>query len=175
MTIILTILLAWLFADLLSGIFHWWEDRYGNPDWPIIGKLIIQPNIEHHKDPKKFTRGNYFKRNYTTIIPSLILALLSYSYNCYFLCLTFIFASQSNEIHCWEHCRPNFAVRFLQKYKILQSAKEHSIHHKRPYDQNYCVMSVVLNPVLSYLGFWYFIENCIALFGIVPNPERQNF
>jgi hypothetical protein len=25
---------AWICADVLAGMVHWWEDRYGNPDWP---------------------------------------------------------------------------------------------------------------------------------------------
>jgi len=45
MVYILWVIFAILLADLISGIFHWWEDRYGNPNWPIIGKYIVEPNI----------------------------------------------------------------------------------------------------------------------------------
>lgn len=42
-------------ADFVTGVFHWWEDRYGNPAWPVIGKLVVEPNILHHARNEKFT------------------------------------------------------------------------------------------------------------------------
>lgn len=170
----LYILLAILVADLLTGIFHWWEDRYGNPDWPILGKYIIQPNIKHHQDPMFFCKGNYWNRNSTTLIPSFLMAGLCYYLNFYFLTLVFFIASQSNEIHCWEHTKTNRFIKLLQKCYILQNKKTHALHHKRPYDTNYCVMTMVVNPILNRIYFWYFLEKAIYLVsGISPRKERE--
>lgn len=47
---------AYFVAELLTGIIHWLEDRYGNPDWPIIGPHVIAPNVYHHKSPFAFCR-----------------------------------------------------------------------------------------------------------------------
>lgn len=172
--IVLYLVLAILVADLLTGIFHWWEDRYGNPDWPIIGKYIIQPNIRHHKDPMSFCKGNYWTRNWTTIIPSLLLSFIFYLMGYYFFSLVFVFASQSNEIHCWEHTKTNRLIRLLQNYNILQNKKTHALHHKRPYDTNYCVMTMVVNPVLNQIYFWYWLETIMYyITGIKPRKERE--
>lgn len=172
--IIFYILAAIFIADLLTGIFHWWEDRYGDPDWFILGDLIVKPNILHHKDPSVFTRGNYWKRNWTTLTPSLLIAIIAFYYQLYFLSLIFIIASQSNEVHCWEHIKPNKAVLLFQKYKILQNKKTHALHHKRPYDTNYCVMTMMVNPLLNRINFWYYLERTVYLIsGIDPRKERQ--
>ena len=43
-----------LLADFVSGFMHWLEDKLGEPDTPIIGKWIVQPNILHHHNPTAF-------------------------------------------------------------------------------------------------------------------------
>lgn len=172
----LYILLAIILADFLTGLFHWWEDRYGNPAWPIIGHLVIIPNIEHHKYPRKFTQGNYWTRNYTALVPSLLLSSIFYYYNQYFISLVFLISSQSNELHCWEHMKTNKYIRWLQKYKIIQSVKGHAVHHNRPYDTNYCVITTVVNPILGIISFWFLLEQTIGSFtGIYPRAERQQY
>lgn len=168
---ILTLILAWMFAELMSGLFHWLEDRYGNPAWPVIGPLVVQPNLEHHIRPAKLCQGSYWDRNCTTIIPSAILA--SAFYWCPPVCLGFIILSQANEIHSWAHQRCNPLIRFIQRTGILQSPKHHSIHHKRPFDRYYCVFTNYMNPVLRVVCFWELVEFLIwAVSGISPRPER---
>lgn len=167
------ILFAAIVADFLTGIFHWWEDRYGNPDWPILGKFVIQPNINHHKNPSQFTKGNYIQRNWTTLLPALVLGISFLYYEYYFLSLVFLFASQSNEMHCWEHTKVNKFISWLQRSFILQDKKTHALHHKRPYDTNYCVMTMVVNPCLNRIKFWYYLERTVyCISGIDPRKER---
>lgn len=123
--------------------------------------------------PAAFTKGNYWQRNWTTIIPTLFLAAVCAGFGQYFCALGFAISSQSNEIHCWEHMRAPAPVRWLQRWHVLQRPITHAIHHKRPYDQNYCVMTEVLNPVLRTLGFWQMLEWSIGWFGVWPREERR--
>jgi hypothetical protein len=51
MSVIGQLLVGWLLADLLSGIFHWWEDQFGKESWPVIGPWLIAPNRLHHAEP----------------------------------------------------------------------------------------------------------------------------
>lgn len=173
MIITITIITAIAFADMMSGVFHWWEDRYGNPDWPLIGEWIVKPNQLHHTRPALLCERTYWNRNSTTIMPSAIGAMLFFW--CAPVCIGFILLSQSNEIHSWAHQKCNPFIRFLQRIGILQSPRHHSIHHKRPFDRYYCVMTNYLNPLLNLIKFWQSVEFVVWIFsGVLPRPERQN-
>src|SRR5690242_3232199 len=50
-----------LLADFLTGLFHWMEDAYGSADWPVLGKHVIQPNLDHHRNPRAMTRNSYLR------------------------------------------------------------------------------------------------------------------
>lgn len=168
------ILAAWLLADFLSGVFHWWEDRYGNPDWPILGKYIVQPNIRHHSEQMAFLEGDYWKRNWTTIVPAAILAALAYATGQHFVALALAFLSQSNEVHSWAHQKRGRFIRGLQLTGLLHSPEQHAEHHKRPFDVRYCVMTDWLNPALEAVSFWATAEDIVRLvIGVRPRLERE--
>ena len=60
----------------------------------------------------------------------------------------------------------NKIIILLQKIGLIQSKEMHDLHHASPYDINYCVMTNYLNPILTYINFWYKVENLLYLFGI---------
>lgn len=180
MSFVCTILFALLFAELASGLFHWWEDRYGNPDWPILGDYIIKPNIDHHKHPVAFTRHSWWTRNNTTLIPCLFGSALSFygwwvlDWPILWLAIGFLFLGHMNEVHSWTHVKCNPVIRFFQRYGILQSCLHHRIHHIRPYNRNYCALTNYTNPILEAIGLWTFLEWSVwLLFGAWPRPERE--
>jgi len=39
--LIVEVVLLYLLLDFLTGMVHWWMDRYGREDMPIVGKAII--------------------------------------------------------------------------------------------------------------------------------------
>lgn len=179
MDVAFTVLYALVFAEIASGIFHWLEDRYGNPDWPVLGVYVIQPNIEHHRYPLRFTRGSWWTRNWTTFVPATLAALLV-GVGCFlwawpvWLALGLFILGFANESHCWTHVRCNRYIRFFQKLGIVQSGKHHGIHHHRPYNRNYCAFTNYMNPVLERLGFWLVLEWLVFfIFGVWPRPERE--
>lgn len=169
MAIIGTILAAWLFADFLSGVFHWIEDRYLREDWPVIGPMIAIPNTVHHSRPMMFLEGSYWHRNSTTIIPSLVLFAIAWLLNFpAWMLLGFLFLSQANEIHAYGHRHGKLPswIAMLQETGILQSARHHAIHHRSPNDVRYCVMSNWLNPWLDSLRFWFALEYLLSFTGL---------
>lgn len=173
-TVVLLCLLAFFAAELVGGIFHWWEDRYGNPEWPIIGKYIVLPNIEHHQYPAKICQGTYWYRNGMTIIVCAIGAIPFYW--CWPMLLFFLILSQMNEFHSWSHKKSNRFIRFLQQYGLMQSPRHHSIHHEVPYNKYYCVMTNYLNPILTKIKFWEFLELVVfMLLFVEPRQEREEF
>ncbi len=157
------VFLLWLAADFITGIAHWWEDTYGNPNWPVIGKYIVEPNLVHHKQPAKLLEGTYWSRVNTSFFAALFVGglfwLLGLGSWQFYLCL--FFCVQGNEIHAMSH-RPDRLnhkfVLFLQKIGIFQEKKMHRWHHKAPYETNFCIMSNFVNPILNKIGFWSKLE-----------------
>lgn len=156
------LLLGWLLADLLTGLFHWWEDRFGREDWALIGPWLIAPNRLHHVDALAFTRHGFAGRNGASIAaagmvgcawwwllgPSLLMASALFG------------AALTNEVHRFAH-QPSAAtpiIRMLHQTGLLQSPKGHAAHHRPPQTANYCVLTDWLNPLLEFAGIWSRLE-----------------
>lgn len=167
-----------LCADFLSGIFHWWEDTYGNPNWPILGKHVVQPNLLHHHEPRAFLKGSYWQRNNTSIITGIILIGLPFLFGWFslFYAACIAIASQSNEIHRKSHQTDKEngrLISFLQRTGLLQSRRHHGLHHQSPYHKNYCIITNYLNPVLECIRFFPILEWILATFFLI-NPLRAS-
>ena len=158
--------LLWIAADFITGIIHWWEDAYGNPNWKIIGKYIVEPNLVHHKQPNKLLEGSYWTRINTSFFAAAIIGMILYllGLHSWQIIVGLLFCIQGNEIHAMSH-RPDKTtsrlVRFLQKTGLFQSKKMHRWHHKAPYDTNFCIMSDFVNPTLNKIQFWKKLEHLI--------------
>lgn len=162
LVLLLWIILDWLLADLLSGLLHWWEDRYANANWPVLGKWVAQPNQLHHTKPLAFLHQGYWSRNWTTIIPALFLFAVTVPHPS---CLIFLFLSQANEIHALAHRKGKVPrwVAWAQGIGVLQSPKHHSGHHRYPYARNYCAMTDWLNPLLERFNLWRKLERIVEM------------
>lgn len=177
--IIVNLILLILITDLLTGSVHWWEDAYGNPDWKYLGKSVVIPNIEHHKNPRGFLKGTFFDRIKLSLIIAIVLGAILYFFNCLnwqvLFCLAY--GSLANEIHAITHRTDKENGKFicaLQKIGLIQSRRMHGHHHTSPYDVNYCVLTNYLNPLLNKIGFWSKIEKFVSLFGIKPTRGNLN-
>ncbi|MCA0427353.1 MAG: fatty acid desaturase family protein [Bacteroidetes bacterium] len=158
-----------LSADFISGLVHWWEDTYGNPRWPILGKYIVEPNLLHHTKPREFLKGTYWTRNNTALICAAVLvgvpAIFGWFNWFYTACI--LVASQSNEIHRKAHqsdAENGPLIAFLQKLGLMQSRRHHGWHHAAPYDCHFCIITNYLNPVLERIHFFPVLEWIIEKF-----------
>jgi len=164
---------AWLAADLVTGAVHWWEDRYGDPSWPIVGRHVVQPNILHHREPRAFLAGNIVERNWTAAAPALLVAAAFAAAGWWWLALVGLFAACANEVHAWSHQRCSRPVRALQLLGVLASAEDHARHHRSPFRSDFCVLTGWLNPLLESIRFWRGVEYVIgSTLGIWPRDER---
>ena len=68
--------LAYLAADLISGLVHFLADNFGSSEMPIIGPGFISGFREHHVDPKGITRHDFINTNGNNSLVSLPLMLL---------------------------------------------------------------------------------------------------
>jgi ubiquitin-conjugating enzyme E2 variant len=172
MWLIGTIVIAWLLADFIAGFWHWIEDRFLGHQYNIFGFKFDKPNSSHHDDPQGLLELTYWGRNYLSIIVAIPLILISIILNWpLFITLSFLFASQANEIHAFAHNKGKLHpfIVMLQEVGIFQSPKHHSEHHRSPFLIKYCVSTNFVNPVLDYFDFWRRLENLVVKIGIKTN------
>jgi len=151
-------------ADLITGLVHWWEDAYGNPNWKIIGKYIVEPNLIHHKDPRDLAPAGYFKLTYISWVFAAMLIVipwLAFDFHPFLYLATILIATQANQIHCWAHRTDKEngpIVRAIQRIGVFQSRRHHGIHHRPPFIGSYCILTNYVNPVLDRIDFWNRLE-----------------
>ncbi|MEM7768564.1 MAG: fatty acid desaturase CarF family protein [Pseudomonadota bacterium] len=173
-----------MLADFVSGVFHWFEDRYGNPKWPILGPTI-RANQEHHHTPRAFLKGSFLKRNHEVfIIGALFLAgFWALGWLNLFTGSAVAFGMFANEFHRAAHRSPKEngpLITLAQKTGLAQGFTHHAQHHRKGKDTHYCVITNYVNPVLERIGFFPALERIIrATTGAVPrfddsvNPRYQ--
>lgn len=182
--ILVWVVVCVLVADFFSGLFHWWEDTYGNPEWDnFVGRNVVIPNLLHHKNPRKFLEASVYHRNFITMMLAVGITgfvCLLFGFHWQFVLVALI-GGLSNEFHAMSHRRKDELppiVRLLHKWNILASPKHHSIHHHSPYDTYYCVITPFLNPILDRVRFWVSIELILSKIGIFPmrgNSRRMGY
>lgn len=165
-------------ADLVTGLAHWLEDTYCLEDYPLIGSFICEPNIEHHVDPQLMVReGTFFSRNVLqwTFCGLLYGALWLIGLGGIYTFTILLMASFGNEIHRWNHMsKTNGFVTFMKDSGLIQVQKQHSLHHKQPHNQYYCVMTSLLNAILERINFWRRLEWTVEILtGIAPKRENR--
>lgn len=165
-------------ADFVTGLAHWLEDTYCLENYPLIGSFICEPNIEHHVDPQLMVReGTFFSRNLLqwTLCGGLYTLLWLVGMGGIFTFTILLMASFGNEIHRWNHMsKTSGFVTFMKDTGLIQIQKQHSLHHKQPHNQYYCVMTSLLNAVLERVNFWRKLEWLVkSTTGIAPKRENR--
>lgn len=152
-------------ADFVSGLVHWLEDAYARPGMPLVGR-IAEENLRHHARPREFLGKNWWESSSDLVLIGLVtmlVALLTHTFSTWLL-LFVVLTINANQIHKWAHQGPRenpVIVTWLQKSKILQTAREHAKHHSGEKNTHYCVITNFLNPVLETIGFWKSMEDAI--------------
>jgi hypothetical protein len=161
-----------LLADLASGLAHWFADTFFEERTPVIGRLLIEPFREHHRDPAGITRHGFFEisgNNCLVTIPALGALWLWGSVESQAagfglaLALSGAFSIlATNQFHCWAHTPPRDlprAAAWLQQRGLILSQRQHARHHSGSNDRAYCVTCGWLNPVLDRFQIFSRIES----------------
>ena len=165
-----------LLADFVSGVFHWFEDRYGDPKWPVLGHTM-RMNQHHHHQPRFFLRGTFYTRNREVIALGIVFLAVFWAVGWLnlFTGAAVAFGMLANEFHGAAHKSPaenGRLVTLIQKTGLMQSFRHHAAHHRKGKDTHYCVMTNYLNPGLERVRFFQNIEWVIKrLTGIAPRPD----
>lgn len=166
----MSILLAWLVADLISGIVHWWEDRaiVGASRFAFINSIRAD-NERHHQKPGYFLRFSWWENINTTAPIAWSVAFVLALFGAQFAALVALYLGFGNLVHRWSHEPKNKlprAIRFMQWAGLFISNQHHAEHHftkGRPVSREnstrrYCVMSNWLNPILDRVRFFDFLS-----------------
>jgi ubiquitin-conjugating enzyme E2 variant len=184
MHFILQIIIGFLLADFITGIFHWFEDTYLDYciNIPLLS-TVSKDNALHHYFPRSIIGYSYFENIQISLYLVIIIAGIIFicnkkfmlRYN-YLFIVFFFFSTIANVIHRYSHmreCENHVVITLLQKTGILCSHEHHSIHHVNS-DERYCVITEFNNAILDRLYFWRALENIIYLTtGITPNRKMK--
>lgn len=157
---------GWIFADLVTGAFHWWEDRLARPDMPIIGKWLIEANRLHHEEPMVFTTGSLAHRSMAGALVAMVIGgvwILLFGLSVFAIAMT-IGGALVNEVHRLAHLGKQPGVLgALQEIGLIQSPAQHAAHHRGTFDRRYCILTDWLNPLLDRAGVWFRLERAIGV------------
>ena len=171
-------------ADFASGLLHWAADTWGRADLPVVGSRILVPFRVHHVNPDDFltrrfldTNGDVAAISIPVLSGLLVMPLESawqhaVGFGGFAFCLV---GGMTNQIHQWAHLpSPPGAVRLLQGLGLFLGAREHAVHHQRPYHGHYCITTGWCNRLLDRIAFFRRLETAItALTGARPRADEQ--
>jgi len=152
-------IIGYLAGDLVSGFVHWWCDNFFREDSLLIGKLLIRPFREHHRDPLAIVGHGFLELTGNScmamLVPLAAVVWLGDEVSALpataflFLCLALF---TTNLFHKWAHASavPHF-VRWLQKRRLILTPGRHRIHHLNGYTGAYCITSGWMNGLLDRL------------------------
>ena len=181
---VVLVLIGYLMADFLTGMFHWAADTWGTVDWPVVGVGLIRPFREHHVDQVEITRHDFIETNGAScfivfffatgaaLLPqgpghlwSFIAAGLVFSFT--------LLGFATNQFHKWAHEKePHPVIAALQRWHVILPRDHHQIHHTSPYTKYYCITNGWLNEPLHRIGYYRFLERMIsAVTGLVPRED----
>jgi hypothetical protein len=169
--IVLEILLAWLFADLVAGFVHWWEDRYLDGEYSIkLLQEISEDNELHHNQPTAMLLGTPWTNIRSSVMFALPLGIILWLCGAPFIIwLGVILSGIGNLIHRWAHTPKRqlaWPIRAMQYIGLFQSHEEHDLHHrsmkklipKHLAGYKFCPLTNWLNPVMDGLKIWDGLE-----------------
>ena len=169
-----------LLADFVAGLVHWLEDAYGSEDTPLVGSLLIKPNIVHHHYPRFFTKLSWWQSSWDLLLVGAAilggaawLDALTWQVG-----LFVIISVNANQVHKWSHmsrAEVGPVVAFLQDCRILLTPRQHALHHTDPKNTYYCPVTNLVNPVLEAIRFWDRLEAAVEwLTGVGHRHDTSN-
>ena len=159
--------LGLLIADFVSGFFHWAQDRYGSPNWPIVGR-VVRMTVRHHKRPRRMLRSPFWQRNNITmaIACTFGLAFFALGWINPTTITGVLIGAFANEIHYWSH-RKNSEngpiIVALQKSGLILSPLAHARHHRGKKNTHFCAVTGWMNWPLEQVRFWRRLEMWIKI------------
>lgn len=164
------LLAAWIFADFISGLYHWFADSYRTSN-PIINEMVFDYFQLHHDKPNLICQRPICNINREVCTPAFVFSLYTMfwmpdgvvSKGTLFFSFFVAWISLTNQAHRWSHQATGVphVVKLLQKAGVLLSPQKHRLHHYQNHVQDYCITSGICNPILNRVDFWRFLEAAV--------------
>ncbi len=170
---------GWAAADLGSGIFHWAVDNYPTRHTPVIGNLAEEFQVHHHERTsilERSTASNFAQVGMFAALPLLATAVVNPHYAIAAGVSSMLLGtSLSQASHRWTHDpkAPGY-TKVFQKLHISEGRADHAKHHAMPWDDYYCVVNGMWNPLMSRTLAWRKLEKGIyQITGREPKSWRD--
>jgi plasmanylethanolamine desaturase len=169
---------GYLAADLGSGVVHWFCDRFFEEDTRLVGRVLIQPFREHHRDPRAMTHHGFLELTGNSCLAAG--PVLGAAWACgpaasarvalgadAFVLAFALAAIATNHIHKWAHtAAPPPAVAWLQRRRLVLTPAAHDVHHRPGHTGAYCVTTGWVNAFTDGLGVFRGLERALAALGV---------
>ena len=176
--LLVEILAVVLAADFISGLVHWWEDRYARLNGGALQQVAID-NLRHHARPREFLAKGYWQSSWdlwllaaAAVAASVALDLFSWH-----VLLFALLSANANQIHKWAHRsreENGWLIGGLQRLQLLQTPRHHGRHHQGSRDSHYCVITNFLNPLLEEVQCWRRLERLVLrATGTAPRSDDE--
>ena len=174
---------GYLAADVASGVLHHWADNYANPDSKnkLVQKFSRQAH-RHHFHPTRL--GNYTPAAWAAplsfvawapLVAGNVLGLPA-PLMTGALAMTAGMTHYGN-FHYWSHQSDKKTPKIghlLRKMNLAVERKNHMVHHKVPWNSDFCIVNGAMNKPLNAMKFWPRYEKAVhALTGAEPESWKM--
>jgi ubiquitin-conjugating enzyme E2 variant len=173
----LKLLTTWLVVDFVSGFVHWFEDSYGHPGMPFVGRRITKPNLLHHFRPRAFVINSWYASSQLLLVSCLAVLAIAWAFGRLspMVVLGAGLAVNANQVHKWSHRSVDengWLITIAQRVGLVQSPGHHLAHHAGDKNSHYCAMTGLLNPILDRSGFWRGLERMLGRLGLAKRDDE---
>ncbi|MGD8606242.1 MAG: fatty acid desaturase CarF family protein [Myxococcales bacterium] len=168
--VVLGVVVGAFAIDFVTGFVHFACDRFGDPETPVLGPLLIKAFRDHHDHPHAILEHDWVETNGE---PCVLTTFALIALACFVpethsqlgaatatgVWTMAALGAFANQAHKWAHM-PNAprVVRLFQRAGLILRPGEHGRHHDAPHQTAYCISTGWMNPLLERLGLWSWLE-----------------
>jgi hypothetical protein len=150
-----------LFADFVTGIFHFFVDVHGS----MRGKFMKKPVHFlwlQRTAPYKIVAQSYWELTESVYKIASVIFGVSLLFGVHWELFLFLgCCANGNRMHRWSQqikSEAAFLVRNVQRFKSIQNKEQHHQHHKGTFNKNDGVTTNTMHPIVHRICFWEFVS-----------------